>query len=401
MTRDEFLESHWSPYPAKPDDALHWGRLVLEPRGAELTLARGGKAETAMVAGDTTVLRPGDWIAVRPEGEFVLLAPARREPALSSFDPCTVHHWSEFRAAVRRFFVGHDFQEVTTPGLVVCPGTEPSLDVFATEFMEGSRRRRMYLPTSPELHLKKALALGFERPFEIKTCYRNGEITSHHQPEFTLLEWYRAGEGPEAIREDALRLISFLAESFPKRDLRRPVGVRRVTMASLFFDVLGAEIRPESDFEDYRRIALDAGLAPRPGSSIDDVFFLIFGEKIEPTFDLDTLMIVEDWPPFQAALARLTPEGWGDRFEIYWRGLELANAFHELNDPDVQRRRFEEDLRKKKEWGREAIPLDEDFLRTLESGMPPAAGIALGVERLYMAMFGVTDIAALKVFPYR
>lgn len=401
MTREEFLESVWQPYPVKPPEAAHWGRLALIPENGRLVLLRGKSAEHVEARGDLGVLRPGDWLAILPSGDFVLLAPARREPALREVDPCTLHHWSAFRAAVRDFFVLRDFLEVSTPGLVVCPGTEPSLDVFSTELIHGSRRRRLYLPTSPELHLKKALAMGLEKIFEVKTCYRNGEITAHHQPEFTMLEWYRAGETPDVIREDAVQLISFLADHFPKRQLKRPSSVKRESMAGLFRRILGAEIRPDSGLADYDRIARGAGLEPRPDSSVDDLFFLIFTERIEPTFEPNALTIVDRWPPFQAALARLDADGWGDRFEIYWRGLELANAFHELNDPVVQRRRFEEDIEKKKSWGREAVPLDEEFLLALESGMPPSSGIALGVERLYMAMFGVEDISALRTFPYR
>ncbi|RYZ77811.1 MAG: EF-P lysine aminoacylase GenX, partial [Proteobacteria bacterium] len=104
---------------------------------------------------------------------------------------------------------------------------------------------------------------------------------------------------------------------------------------------------------------------------------------------------------YQAALARLTEDGWGDRFEVYWQGLEIANAFHELNDPNVQRERFAEDLLKKKKMNKELIPVDEEFLQCLEAGMPPSAGIALGLERLFMAMTGFTQIADTRLFPIK
>ncbi len=128
--------------------------------------------------------------------------------------------------------------------------------------------------------------------------------------------------------------------------------------------------------------------------------FLIFMEKIESQLPQDELIFVEKYPPYQAALARLTEDGWGDRFEVYWKGLELANAFHELNDPSIQRRRSEEDLQKKKDLHKEAVSLDEEFFQCLEAGMPPSGGIALGVERLFMALFDIKTIKDLRVFSF-
>lgn len=393
MTREDFLSSTWNRYPALPPGSRAWGR-ILSLEGSRVCLERGGEHEIVSL---TEFLRVGDWIAISPRGEATLLAPAlarrrsfvEREPVLAA--------WSRFLARTRAFFQERGFLETPTPGLVTCPGTEPTLDVFSTEFVHGSRRKNVYLPTSPELHLKKALAGGLPKIFEIKTCYRNGEITSHHQPEFNMLEWYRAFEGPDAIAQDILDLIEDLAVFL---GVAGPRKIELAGMAQLFEKYLGVKLSPDADFAAYVKIAEEAGLSVRPGSTIDDVFFLIFIERIEPRFEPETLMIVDRWPPFQAALARLTTEGWGDRFEAYWRGLELANAFHELNDPEIQRRRFAEDLQKKVRMGRAPIPLDEDFLTALESGMPPSSGVALGLERLFMALTNTSEISTLKLFPF-
>ena len=124
-------------------------------------------------------------------------------------------------------------------------------------------------------------------------------------------------------------------------------------------------------------------------------------ERIESQLPPDDLVFVEKYPPYQAALARLTEDGWGDRFEVYWRGLELANAFHELNDPIIQRLRANNDLKKKKELGKDLVDLDEEFFQCLEAGMPPSGGIALGVERLYMAFKNISQLSDVRIFPLK
>lgn len=398
MTREDFLTRHWSRYPPMPEGASAFGRFVsCDDDG--LRLRRGADETTIPARGETiALLVPGDLIAVGEDGAVTLLAPAGAGiPRLSATDG-TIRDWNRFLRAIRAFFDDRGFLETPTPGLVPCPGTEPTLDVFATEFAFGSRRKRLYLPTSPELHLKKALAAGLERIYEIKTCYRNGEITAHHQPEFTMLEWYRAYEGPDSIARDLRGLVDATARALGAAG---PARFEHATMSDLFERHAGARLSPGMGLADYEALARANGIEPRPGSTIDDVFFLIFLERIEAALDPATCTIVDRWPPFQAALARLTPDGWADRFEAYWRGLELANAFHELNDPAVQRERFAEDLAKKRALGKEAIPLDDDFLKALDAGMPPSAGIALGLDRLFMALTGIAEIADARPFPIR
>lgn len=400
MNRQDFLQTKWLPYPTAPEGTIVGRISEIDLVHRLLTLQTEPPSPSLRGQGDLECLIAGDWVAIDSQGNWTLLAPNLSGGSINAnLNTETLALWSQFKAFVHQFFREQGFLEVITPGLVVCPGTEPSLEVFQTEFVHGSRREVRFLPTSPELHLKKALARGLPQIYEIKPCYRNGEISEHHRPEFTMLEWYRRGANPVRIQQDVQELVHFVGQHFASQNATLPRKIRRVTVAELFQENLNAKISATSAREDYLQVALAAGLAPGQDFSIDDLFFLIFIERIEPHFDRETLTIVEKWPPFQAALARLTVDGWGDRFEVYWQGLELANAFHELNDPKVQRARFEEDLAKKRAAGKVPVPLDEEFLACLQSGMPPASGIALGVERLFMAMFGISSIADLSLFP--
>ncbi|WP_413288795.1 EF-P lysine aminoacylase EpmA [Bdellovibrio sp. HCB337] len=346
-----------------------------------------------------TLLAPGDLVAVADNGEITLLAPALQKLPERYLQVDLLKQWQEFLYWVREFFKEQGFVEIQTPGLVTCPGTEPSLDVFSTDLVLGSRREKLYLPTSPELHLKKALALGAEKIFEIKKCYRNGEVTTHHQPEFTMIEWYRAFDNLASIKKDVAELVKYLGSKMSS--VNGPKAVDSFTIAQLFKRDCGFELVPETNKEQLRELATKLGVDVSSATQIDDYFFLLFLEKIESQLPTEHMTFVENYPPYQAALARLTEDGWGDRFEVYWQGLELANAFHELNDAKVQAERFKEDLAKKKAMGKEMIPLDEEFLQCLQAGMPPSGGIALGLDRLFMALTGVSKISETRLFPMK
>ncbi|KHD89819.1 MAG: lysyl-tRNA synthetase [Bdellovibrio sp. ArHS] len=385
-----------------PPDAQVAGRIYKIERDGDLlklTLIRDNKIhkiEFASAPAYSEFLSEGDVVAIISATELVLLAPQKTSLPSRSYNKNLLQQWALYVQGLRDFFTQEGFLELKTPSLVPCPGTEPSLDVFATLLQVGSRKEKLYLPTSPELHLKKALALGAEKIFEIATCYRNGEITERHQPEFLMLEWYRAYDTLAAIKKDVENLVSFLAQ---RMNVPGPRKVRSYSIAELFQTYCGFTLRPETTKEELQALAEKIGVDVRSAESIDDYFFLIFMEKIESVLPSDELIFVEKYPPYQAALARLTEDGWGDRFEVYWQGLELANAFHELNDPAIQRLRSAEDLEKKKDLQKEVISLDEEFFQCLEAGMPPSGGIALGVERLFMALLGVGSISEVKVFP--
>ncbi|WP_373998951.1 EF-P lysine aminoacylase EpmA [Bdellovibrio bacteriovorus] len=402
MTRKDYLNLIWKSYPAMPSDAQAAGRIYKIEKDGEslkLTLSRDNKIhkiEFAKAPEHSEFLLEGDLVAVVSATQIVLLAPQKSPLPKRIFNKDLLASWSEYLQGIKDFFTQEEFLELKTPSLVTCPGTEPSLDVFSTVLQVGSRKEKLYLPTSPELHLKKALALGAEKIFEIAPCYRNGEITERHQPEFLMLEWYRAYDNLSTIKKDVEKLVVYLAK---KLKVEAPKKVRSVSIAELFKHYCDFDLKPDTTKEELKSLAEKLGVDVRSAESIDDYFFLIFMEKIESVLPADELIFVEKYPPYQAALARLTEDGWGDRFEVYWKGLELANAFHELNDPGIQRLRSNEDLEKKKDMGKEVVNLDEEFFQCLEAGMPPSGGIALGVERLFMALQNRPQISEIKVFP--
>lgn len=352
---------------------------------------------------DLSCLIPGDWLGIELNSQkkiksIQLLAP-RLKPAVEFLvSEKAVQEWNQFLQLVRDFFNQKKFLEVSTPTLVVCPGTEPFLEPFRTQFARGRQQLSLTLPTSPELHLKKLVAAGYGAVFEIRPCFRNGEISPIHQPEFWMIEWYRPGHELNSIKKDCQDLILFLLK---KMKLKAKPKFQSCSMQMLFQKHLGFDLKPETSaqelisFSEQRKIAVD------PESDFDDAFYHLFVDQIETKIETKNPTFVDGYPPSQAALARLTSEGWGDRFELYWQGLELANAYHELNDPRAQRLRSDEDLQKKKQKGFAPVLLDENFFIALESGLPPTSGIAMGLERLFMALTGRQSIDEIRLFPMR
>lgn len=396
--REAYLNTQWPKYPVRPKHHNLIGRIIaLESDQAVLQLRPGESAQVVVSAEWANRLAVGDWISSDGKSEICLLAP-NRVGAFSSVGAdqlLILQEWNRYLDLIRQFFRRENFFEAQTPTLVVCPGTEPFLDVFSTEFVQGRKRQRFYLPTSPELSLKKLLAQGLPKIFEMRPCFRNGEVSATHRPEFWMLEWYRQGEGLEQIKIDVENLVEYLSTEMGRG---AAPAFRSTSMAELFQDRCGFELQPQTTAQELAQLASAQGLSGVSATDdFDDLFFHIFLEKIERDLVNEGALFVEKYPPSQAALARLTNDGWGDRFEFYWQGLEIANAFHELNDPEVQRQRFAEDLAKKAHLGKPAVPLDEEFLRALDSGLPPSAGIALGLERLFMALMGLHDIGHLRL----
>lgn len=334
------------------------------------------------------VLNEGDLVEITgSEIKVVVRCQGSWSPPNVSFE--TLKNWTQFHQQVRDFFINQNFLEILTPHLVSCPGSEPSLDTYQIQ------DSHFYLPTSPEWHLKKALVKGYEQIFEIKNCFRKNEMSQKHRPEFLMLEWYRCYEDLNKIQNDVVQLIKELAK---KSRLPEPAAIETWTVSELFKKYLDFDFKPETTEAELRSLALRQHVDLRSAASIDDVFFLLFMEKIENRFNEETLIFVSDYPPYQAALAQISEQGWGQRFEAYWKGFELCNAFYELNDPQIQRLRFEEDQKKKISLGKKPVGTDEEFFHALEQGMPPSSGIALGLERLFMALYDLKDFKNLRVF---
>ncbi len=309
-------------------------------------------------------------------------------------------------AAIRAWFAGEGFVEVETPALAVSPGIEPYLNAFVTE-IQGARggRGTLYLHTSPEYAMKKLLVAGEARLYQLARCYRNRERGPTHHPEFTMLEWYRAKAGYRDIMRDCEGL---LRQTAGEKGVYRWKGVTSdprldwdyVSVADAFRRHAGIDLlatAPDPLKPDAARLAAEArriGIMPHESDSWDDVFFRVFLERIEPNLGHPAPTILYDYPVGMAALSRVKDgdSRLAERFELYVAGLELANAFGELTDAAEQRRRFLADQAKRRAMSGSAYPIDEDFLAALEHGMPPAAGIALGVDRLVMLATGATDI---------
>jgi lysyl-tRNA synthetase class 2 len=316
---------------------------------------------------------------------------------------------------VRRFLDSRGFVEWETPQLVPSPGIEVHLQGFVTDYLDarGGLHRR-YLPTSPEFSLKKALCAGLERIYEFSRCFRNrGEAGPLHQCEFTMLEWYRAFADYRAIMADVEELGAYLAEefgpevapSFRGRALDwRPPWPRR-SLKEVFSRHCGIDLErgledPAYFRSESRRLLGETGEGEE---DFDALFFRLFLDFIEPYLGLGKPEIIYDYPIDMAALAASKPEAphFAERFEVYAAGVELANAFTELNDPVEQEARFRQALAEKRRRGYPVVPIDAEFLRELGYGMPPSAGIALGVERLLMALTGTHQISDLFFLPHR
>jgi lysyl-tRNA synthetase class 2 len=394
-TRDNFLEKHWTRYPEMPQKALKSGRIEQQFLGTQsiksFMLVNHPVNSFQIEAGE--VLTDGDLVCLLPGNQIVLLAPNLTERKNISLQWKDHREWQQFLSFVRQVFRDKSFQEVKTPTLVPCPGTEPAIEVFETEFQLGSKIKKYYLLTSPEINLKKLLAEGAEKIFEIAPVFRNGERTERHNPEFLMLEWYRSFSNLNKIKMDVLELVEILAGQLK---VPAPAGVLHLSVAELFKKYCDFELKPDTTQEDLRSLAKELNVDVSAAVTIDDYFYLIFLEKIENKWPQDHLVFVEKYPPYQAALARIGADGWAERFEFYWKGFELGNAFHELNDPVLQKERAMQDLLQKKLLGKKNIDLDESFFSALSFGMPPSAGIAVGLERLFMALKDIKDIAVIN-----
>jgi lysyl-tRNA synthetase class 2 len=311
------------------------------------------------------------------------------------------------KSAFRAWFEGQGFTEVECGILAVSPGNEAHLHAFATQLTgPDGASRRLYLHTSPEFAAKKLLAAGESKIFEFARVFRNREQGRLHAPEFTMLEWYRAGAPYTQAMEDALSLLrraGAIAGStlFRYRDAVCDISqeAEQLTVADAFqrhagialLDTLSPDGAPDRD--GLAAQAQRAGLAIAEKDNWSDIFSKILAARIEPQLGLGRPTLLIDYPRVEAALARAKPQDarLAERFELYVCGVELANGFGELTDPAEQRARFIAEMDEKERLYGERYPLDEALLAALPQ-MPPAAGVALGFERLVMLAAGAPTI---------
>lgn len=301
-------------------------------------------------------------------------------------------------ALVRAFFAQREVLEVETPVLSEAGNTEPNIDSFTTIFSghhdAGAPRR--WLRTSPEYPLKRLLAAGIGDCYELGRVFRNGEAGGRHNPEFSMLEWYRVGWDHRRLAAETVELVQQALAL-----VGRQAEVVSLTYRELFLQ--GAGVDPFDSSDAQLRAALQGIDIDGKGLGRDDWLDLLMTHRIQPHFPAGRITVVHDWPATQCALARIRhgDPPVAERFELYLGQFELANGYHELTDADEQRERFGRDSQVRAGRGAPQPPQDGRLLAALQAGMPDCAGVALGVERLLMALSGTDRIADVLAFDFR
>ena len=345
--------------------------------------------------------RPGDLVDVdraavlRTYGGGDYPAPGSEVMRLSRTRLDKLRARAQALAKLREVFAERGFLEVETPLLVPSPGLEIHLDAVSAG--DG------YLITSPEYQMKRLLAAGFERIYQVCKCFRANERGAHHASEFTMIEGYRAHAGIDAIVDDTEQLVAAVVRAVRGAPVAivggREIDVRppwkRLTVRAVMREHAGVEVDGGEPAAELVRAVRAAGIDVADATAWDDAFFAAFLARVEPAIAaLDHAVILEDWPAPLAALARRKPDDAKTalRFEAYVGGIELANAVDELTEADEQRARVVDDQRVRRERAKPVYPIDEKLLAALAEGLPPSAGNALGLDRLVMLVTGAASI---------
>jgi lysyl-tRNA synthetase class 2 len=316
---------------------------------------------------------------------------------------------------IRIFFKKQGFHEVFTPILVPVPSIEPNLEVFDTELITGNNiSRRGFLIMSPEYAIKKLLAAGIGSCFEITKAFRNKEeISNFHNPEFTILEWYRVGADYKKVMEDFENLFrEIISETRPQANLSRfryqgeiydlTLPWPRISVKDAFNKFCGIDTKTLLNTKKLIRKALEKGYETSDKTTWEQVFYQIFFNEIEPKLKASYKpAFIYDYPLAQAALAQRCKDDFrfAERFEVFLAGLELGNCFSELTDAKEQEERFNNDLAERKRLRKTKYPIDSELIEALKAGMPKVSGIAVGVDRLVMLAADLPTISETLFFP--
>jgi lysyl-tRNA synthetase class 2 len=300
---------------------------------------------------------------------------------------------AEILAKIRAFFSEGGVLEVETPLLASAPVTDLHLPALSSHYRGPATAdgRTLYLQTSPEYAMKRLLAAGSGPIYQICKAFRDGEAGSRHNPEFTMLEWYRPGWNHHQLMDEMDALLG---------DVLGCGSAERLTYAEAFDRHASVDAFGATDQDLAQRVG-QLGVASASDLPRDDLLDLILTHVIEPRLGHCQPTFIHDYPASQASLARVRDgePPLAERFEVFAEGLELANGYHELSDPAEQRRRFERDLELRRRAGLPEVPIDMHLLAALEHGLPQCAGVALGIDRLVMIAAGTRDLADVVAFP--
>ena len=303
---------------------------------------------------------------------------------------------ADLYALVRRFFAERGVLEVETPVLSSAGNTDPNIESFALRF-DGPRAggdATRWLRTSPEFPLKRLLAAGVGDCYELGRVFRNGEAGKRHNPEFTMLEWYRVGLDHHQLMDEVSELLKAALTLAGRRATVRDTSFRQLYQDKFGFDPM---LAPEEELRSPLQVY---GIDPA-GLTRDDWLDLLMTHLIQPTLPANRILLVYDYPASQCALAKVRSgePPLAERFEVFLGPLEVANGYHELNDAAEQRQRFEADLARRRVRNAALPDMDERLLAGLPK-LPACAGVALGVDRLLMALMGTDKIADVLAFPF-
>lgn len=307
-----------------------------------------------------------------------------------------LHLRASIYALIRSFFATRNVLEVETPILSAAGNSEPNIQSFTTHFsghVDAGEAQR-WLRTSPEYPLKRLLAAGIGDCYELGRVFRNGEAGGRHNPEFTMLEWYRVGWDHRRLMEETITLVEAALAMVGRRAEVHIVSYRQLFLDELGIDPLHAPI------DELRAPLAEYSIDPA-GLTRDDWLDLLITHRLQPAFSRDRITVIHDYPATQCALAKIRAGDppLAERFELYLGQHEVANGYHELNDADEQRIRFERDQTIRRERGLSESPIDHRLLATLDD-MPDAAGVAMGIERLLMCLADTNAIADVLAIPF-
>ncbi|WP_456405065.1 EF-P lysine aminoacylase EpmA [Thiolapillus sp.] len=296
-------------------------------------------------------------------------------------------------ARIRRFFEQRNVMEVCTPVLSQAAGPDPALEPLRTRYTGPGypAGRELFMQTSPEFAMKRLLAAGCGPIYQVAQVFRNGELGLRHNPEFTLLEWYRPGFDHHDLMTEVSDLVSSC--------LGQGLVMEKISYVDLFQQKF-AWNPLQVDTGQLEETARTWGIHADNISHRDQWLDLLMSLVLEPELGREGLTFVYDYPASQASLARLNVEDKriASRFELYCQGVELANGFHELTNAAEQRQRFEDQNHQRQQQGLPQLPIDENFLQALEQGLPDCAGVAVGLDRLLMLQQGETRLDAVLTF---